>query len=460
MPAGIITKQSNIDNEALSILGQDRHFIMPTIKLTLHTKDDNIEIDLVSNIRISRNYNTNLTDVIHLEFLITAGTFNKRIYPNRDNIEVSISFNYADEALRILTYKFLLTTKKLTPHNSHDNKLDEADEDTQDLFTVRGQCVDKLTLNLKNKYISGIYHNHDLEYFIRSLFNYELSKLGVTYKVNIYSIDNKKVYKNILIKPFTKLIKIPYTLHNDMFGVYNTGINVYFTKIRYGGEYKTYSAPANKDKAEFLFGTGENYDVDIFPLADHTRYDKETKRTKLLLVSPSVKDMGTNENDFYYKDGVYKLVVSDVKFSDDTDKKRYNTGTTLAIVDGDMLKDTNTYNITNDKILYPDATTNSLESVDDKPATYDSIVDLDKDYNLYRYRTTISQHEHILGLVKFGNINPDFIYPGMPFKYIFEKDDKVIETTGIVQSVEYYYDIANKTIVTALACMFKRIKEK
>ena len=454
----IIKKQSSIDNVAFDVFSQNRPFIMPDISLTLHTKDEDYPIDLVTDVRVSRNFAVNITDVIFLEFMITAGTFQEKIFPNREELEVTINFNYDNKAIRRLNYKLILITKNPEVNNSHGNKLDEGDQDAQDLYTIKAQCVDKLTLNLKNQYISGIYHGYDLKYFMRSLINYEISKQGVTHKIIVYDLDNTKTYKNIVVKPFTKLIKLPYILHNDMYGLYNNGVNIYFTKIRYGGEYKTYSAPPNKKNPEYLFGTGDNYDIEIFPLYDTGRYDNDTKRHKLLVVSPSVKEMGINENDFYYKDGIFKLTISDVTFKTDEEKRQYDVGTTLAITDSDDILVSDGYNIKDDKIEYPDGGHNRLETLPNKPATFDTILDMDNDYNIYKYRSILNKNEVILGIMKTGSLNPDFIFPGMSFKYIFDKDNVVKETTGIIQSVEYYYDIANKTTVVAIAALFKRIK--
>jgi len=454
----IIKKQSSLDNEVVSVFEDKRLFVMPKIKVSIHTDEDDLEADLVNNIRISRNFNVNLTDIIYAEFMIPSGTFQKRLYPKRENLEISLIFNYDNKAMRVLRYKFILITKLKDNDTSQSNKLDEGELDTQDLVTVKGQCVDKLTLNLKNKYVSGIYHNYDLKYFLKSLLGYELNSLNINYKINIYDLDNTNVYKNILIPPLTKLIKLPYFLQNDLFGLYNNNANIYFTKIRYGGEYKNMLPPPT-DEPEFLFGTGEDYDIEIFPIHDYNRFDAESKRHKLLFISPSIKELGINEYDFYYRDGVYKIIAHDVSFKTETEDKKYDMGTTIADTEPDLFRDTATYDITNDQIFFQDQKTNKLETLSDKPATYDSVLDVSNDYNVYKYRSLINRGEGIIGIVKIGSINPDFIYPGMPFKYIFSKDGLNKETTGIVQSVEYFYDIANKTIMGAIIGMFKKIKE-
>jgi len=456
----VIKEQSSIDNVAFDAFHQKRPFVMPDIDLTIHTKDDDIDIPLVSDVRISRNFAKNITDVIFLEFIIPAGMFQARLYPNRENLEVTLNFNYNNKAIRRLNYKLIILTRNPEVNNSSSNTLNEAEQDTQEVHTIKAQCVDKLTLNLKNQYISGIYHNYDLTYLMRSLITYEIQAQGVTSKIMVYDLDNKEKIKNIFIKPFTKLIKLPYILHNESYGLYNNNVNMYFTKIRYGGEYKVYPAPANKEDPEWLFGTGENYDIEIYPLYDAARYDKEVKRPKLLIVSPSVKASGTNENDFFYQDGIFKLVISDVTFKDDEERNQYNTGATISLVKSKDIMNSDAYDIKDTNILYPDLDHNSLETLDDKPGTFDSVIDTDNDFNIFKYRSSINRNNYIMGVMKSGSFNPDFIYPGMPFKYIFEKDDVIVDTTGIIQSLEYYYDIANKTIVVNIIGLFKKIKEK
>jgi len=456
----VIKKQSSIDNVALDAFHQKRHFIMPDISLIVHTKDDDLEISLVSDVRISRNFATNITDVIFIEFMITAGTFQNKIYPNREDLEATLNFNYDNKAIRRLKYKLIILTKNPEVNNSSTNMLDEADQDAQELYTIKAQCVDKLTLDLKNQYISGAYHDYDLKYFMRALINYEIQTQSVIHKIMVYELDNKEVYKNIFIKPFTKLIKLPYMLHNDLYGLYNNNVNIYFTKIRYGGEYKTYTSAPNKEDPEWLFGTGENYDIEIFPLHDASRYDKEVKRPKLLIVSPSVRGMATNESDFFYQDGIFKLVISDVTFKDEEEKSQYNKGSMILVTKSTNAMKSDGYEIKDGEITYPDVNHNSLETLDNKPNTFDSVVDTDNDYNVFKYRSSINRNDYIIGIMKSGSFNPDFIYPGMPFKYIFEKDNIVNETTGTIQSLEYYYDISNKTTVVNIIGLFKKIKEK
>jgi hypothetical protein len=169
--------------------------------------------------------------------------------------------------------------------------------------------------------------------------------------------------------------------------------------------------------------------------------------------------MGYNETDFFYQDGIFKLVINDVTFDDGDEKRQYNTGTTIAVTDSEDILKSPAYDIKNDEILYSDLAFNRLETINDKPHTFDTIIDTDNDFNIHKYRTAINRNDFILGVMKSGSFNPDFIYPGMPFKYIFEKDDIIKETTGIVQSLEYYYDIPNNTIVVSIIGLFKKIKE-
>jgi len=114
----IIKPQQNIDNEAMSTFDQKRYFIMPKIKMFIHTKDDDLEIPFVTNIRISRNFNTNITDVIFIEFLTGLGMLTERIYKNRENLEVSIIFDYDKKAMRSLRYKFIVISDNPNRHSS------------------------------------------------------------------------------------------------------------------------------------------------------------------------------------------------------------------------------------------------------------------------------------------------------------------------------------------------------
>ena len=429
---------SALNKEVEEILGKSKHFILPDCDFIIHTKDKDIVIPYFLTIEVERNYTENISDVLYVEFLIGAGTAIKTIFENRDALEATIKLKFSNKKIVKRRYKLILITK---PEEVHDSKIAKAKEDTlnsQDLAKIKAQCVDELVLQLKNEYISGVFHNYDLKTLLKGIMGKRLKELSVDAHINIYEPDNKKIYENILIRPFTKFIKLPYILQNGDYGIYNYGANVYFSNI----------TETNKIK----------YDVDIYPVYDYTRYKKETKRPKLLLINPENFLRSKNEFNFYYKDGVYKGIVNNLEFKLDSEDKRYTIGNGIIVEYSNNTINQDLSTVTDDKIIFSNDLTYDITKIDDT-RSFSHFVETDGDDNIFKYYSLLNRLQVIIASVVLPKVNPEVIYPGMPVVYYFINSGKIYSTTGTVQGIKYFYDFINKTSVVTLILALKRIKK-
>lgn len=450
-----------VKGEALNAVAQKREFIFPKILATIHTKDADYDLTHVTNFRISRHFTDNITDVFHIEFLSTLGFIKDTLFTNKDNLEISIVLNYDNVAIKEYIFKLIITSKFPSLNSGKAASTGGDKLDTQSLVTVKGQCIDPLVLKLKNVFVSGIYHKYKLGYFIRSLLNYEFSKMEVAgrlldYKINVYEPDNQAEYYNILIKPYSKLINVPYMLHHDMFGLYLYGFNLYFSMVNYGCECLVYTGRGT-DTPEQLYGNSFKYNIDVFPTHDYTRYDKELDRAKLNIVVDS--KVGRNDNDFSYENGVYNLAVSKSEFKDVSDKVLYNMGNTLAnAYPEEMIKYEN-YEISDDMIKANSEKFGDLVNSDIEPDAYQAVFVNNNTTNRFKLLSELNKNNIVLATIKIGKINPDFIYPGMPVRYVFNKKGDFGFMYGTVQAVDWYYDVPNKTTVVVIILALQKINK-
>jgi len=434
-----LTSQA-LGKEVKEIIGKSKHFIMPDYEFIIHTKEKDITIPHLLNIEVERNYSENVSDIIYVEFLIGLGFATKTLFENRDALEATIKLKYSNKKIFKRRFKLILITKLEDIYDSKVSKASENTLDKQDFATIRAQCVDDMVLILKNKYISGIFHNCDLKTLIKGIIAKQFKELNVDANVNIYDLDNKTKYENIIIDPFTKFVKLPYILQNTHYGLYKYGVNIYFTNL----------SETNKIK----------YDVDIFPVFDYTRYKKESKRSKLLLISPEDSNLSKNDFNFYYKNGIYKTLVNNLEFKIEGEDRRYKIGNGMIMEYSHNTINRDLVTVTNDKVTFDETSAYDIVKVD-KTRSISNLIETNGDDNIYKYDSVLNRLQGIIGSVMLPKVNPEVIYPGMPLKYIFINDGKLHFTTGIVQGVHFTYDFINQTSVATLVAIFKRItKEK
>lgn len=451
-------KLSLLDKEAMDIMKEAKPFTIPSITAILHTEDRDVNITHFINLRVESNFNSNITDLIYVEFTIGLGMFKELIFDNKDKLEMTLllendyiknakttSNGYKSKFNKNNRYKFILINSFKDSDKSSQDAFNPSELDKQEIVVIKGQLIDPLLIALKNIYISGCYHDIDLNTLVKSIFNRELSKVKVlgrplSYRLNVVDFDNPEKYRNIKIDPFTKLIKLPYNLQNESYGLYNNGIGLYFTNMRETVKFK--------------------YDINIYSLFDFNLFNTLNKRSKLIFYNPRIEALGVNEYNFLYKHGIYKTIVTDIEFKEDLEKDRFKNGTGLIESFSTNSTNTDMFEITNDNISYFDNAAYSIINYNDEIVDYSSFNNTNLDANTYRHQTSINKNRGRIGVMKFPKINPENIYPYMPFKYVFLKDGKVMETTGTIQQVSYFYDYINKTSVVVVIGLFNMLNKK
>jgi len=425
-----------LDNEVNDLLTKSKEFIMPEPTLIIHTEDGDVTIVHFNSIDVERNYTTNLSDIIYVNFNAGLGFASKVLYKHRDKLEATVKLKFSNKKIQQRRFKFVLMTKFEDIHDSSMSKISQEDLDTQDYIEIKAQCIDTKLLKFKNEYVEGIFHDMDLRKVMKNIFSKKMREAGTDSYINVYVPKNVKSYENIFIEPFTKFVRLPFIFQNDKYGLYDHGAGIYFSNISEASESK--------------------YDVDIFPIFDYERFDAEAKRPKLIIINPTKSHMSKHEIDFYYKDGIYKSLVSNVKFQHDSEDKRYDTGNGFIIEDSGNTINQSLLDIKDDIVKYANDQSFSITKLDET-RSYNNLVETGGDDNLYKYNSTLNRLQGVIGSVMLPKVNPEIIYPGMPFKYMFNKDGKVASTTGVVQGLQYSYDFINKTTVVMLVCIFKRL---
>lgn len=438
----MLRKNTLIDEEVVSIVKNSKPFVQPKITAILHNENINKAINLLQSYRVESNFNKNLSDIIFIDFVIPIGEFISDIYNFRDSLEITIELKYEKKKFKN-RYKVAVMSKLPSEYNSQVANIDTDDLDKQDVFNCTLQCIDPLTLSLKNTVISGIYHNVTMTKLLKGILSQALNKINIIgkkleYNLNIYNLDNEKVYQNIIIEPFTKIIKLPHELQHKNYGLYNGDVGIYFSRLE-------------------TTTTSSTYDIYIYPLFNYERYDKELTLPRLLIVNPNVNMIEQNEYNTYYDINTYKLMVSSIEFKDYTENARYNEGNGIIKVNEDVITDKSLVNVEEDKVEFSNRETYIYDN-DNQILDYSKFIHINQEENKYLYYSNINKNKSIIGIIKLPNTNSETFIPGMAIRYLFMEKDKVVSTNGILQAVNRTYDDIKKVSITVLIINFKRIQ--
>ena len=463
-------KRTSLDDEVVKvILKNKRYFVFPKIKSFVHTPEDDIEIPMIDFIHIYRDFDKNVTDEIYIDFHMPAGTYLTELLPNKDQLEITLIFKYEDSKPIKKRFKFIILDINHTELlDTLTAKFDPHEKDFSELRLVKGQCVDAFFMQAKNATTSGAFHNVNQIDLAKALINDAFKDIKVNgekikFKINAEKPTNNKKYKNLIIKPFTKVLNIPKELHENGYGTYDSEIGIYFTNIYYGKDKKPdepKKKPKPNSKPEHNYNSEQNnYNFHIYAKHDFSKIDKNDKGSgggNLILLNGNMEGLRNDENDFFYEDGAYKLVIDKPEFKDLQAEQMYNQLTSIAKQNVNNLMDQKNFNITDNKISHDASKVNSVTIGHENIYSYNKVHNTNLDNNHSRYTSQSNRNKGILGIFTVVKKNLDFIHPAMATKYIFNDKGKTKDLKGVVQYVDYYYDNRKGAIIGAIGVMFDK----
>lgn len=222
----------------LNSKAKDVHFIWTGV---IHTPDDNIDIMKITTIDINKNFETNIGDEIMLECTMQLGTYIKRIYPFKGNLEITLTASPSNEisaeqtqsSSRVTRYKALLAVQgMLSGQGTEYDNYTELDLNTLKLLTVNFQLIDRTVEKLRQVTVGGIFREATTEDVARAILSEESKNIKVEGKPAVDKIDIVDTAINIIrtqvvIPQGTKLLYVPTYLQKNCGGIYSTGLGSY-----------------------------------------------------------------------------------------------------------------------------------------------------------------------------------------------------------------------------------------
>lgn len=391
------------------------------IKGTLHTPKEDIGVWDLNPIEIFRNFLEDIGETKKVKFKIGLGTYVKRVYPFKENLEFTIhktplgrtgSARQSNQDILVTRYKAIFNPTNNPKVSMSDlDLIPDTDLNQIDLPEIQLELVDRGAELFRIKTTSGIFIKKTMTDYVQSTIATELSKITVDGRtildaLEISPLDNTETIPHILVKNGTRIQHLIDYLQNEI-GMYNRGAASFYLPY--------------KGKRTFF----------IYPTHDTDRFDGKDRKAIFYMV-PQDKLPMLDHN--YWEDGnILKIAVTAQKLYSDTAQLNYmNQGAGFRAADSDafMKKPIEPRN----GVPYGNRGRLNHEIV--KETRVDGL-----DFAPYHGKSTsnpFAMRSNVNRLsmgqidLTWENGDEDLLYPGMPCKCVYMAGDKAVSVKGTI----------------------------
>lgn len=398
----------------------------PNFNILVHTIKDDITAFAVESIEKVRDFSNNVSDFIIATFTVYGEDF-KKIFNNRDNLEVSIEYNDAKGELISSRYKLLLLNHD---RDTDTDPISRHDFESQSMYKIEGQCILLQYEGLRTAMVEAVYKTANAEDIIRNAFTEAMKDIKVggipqELQIDITKPDNDTKFGHVIVPTGTGVLDFPSYLQNTTYGVYNGNIGTYVTLVK------------NKPT---LF---------VYPLYNEELYDKVTE--KIMIFLPDNARYNYAENSYLIDGELIKILAT-------SDAKTYDTGDNDLSSAGDTLVSSNPYtvmdrnaSVTDDKVNFAASNQVAGAKIKDKRDGVDKQIYVGNDSNLYAARADMIKANQAMYSLKWNNSNIDLLKPGMPVcLFMYDKKKGLLELKGTLQSAYEMYSNRNKSATSII----------
>ncbi len=378
----------------------------------------------VVSITIVRDFRQAYGDEITLEVMLPSGEFVYDIYPHRQDLKVVLSREVADRQGELgLSPDIDSQQLRATLIDDHSLTVEgllnsvHSKDTLVDIMTVRFQLLDLALERVRLHSVGGLFRDATpaqvLEYILTSVSTgLDLDETNVIRGVEMVESPNSDAHRQIIIPHGTRFPELPRFLHERVGGIYPTGMGVYLFKNHWY----------------------------VYPLFDLTRFDQSIK-TLTLINLPKNQLPGVERTYRKTPHQVIALITGDVKHLDNSEAQLLNLGNGVRYVDARRVVDGFADTAGGDNKALISRTENNNEFVTDKRNSGLNNLQTSS------ARTTSNKFAELSKLAQragseiqcvWENSDMGEIYPGMPVKYMYVKDDQIHELKGVVLAAQHY----------------------
>lgn len=390
----------------------------------VHINDDEILEPLkILAVTSMRDYVNSFADEVTVRLMFLKGKYARRIYPNRDNLQITLTKTkigefssevYGDEdAVSSERFRAYLINPGPSPTEAQGREsLSEETLDASGVLEIDFQLINKNVEQLRITQTGGVFINTKLDDLLSTLITTGSEKVkiddgDIIDSVNILPISNKETKQQVVIPHGTLLVEVPGYLQSKI-GIYNSGLGSY---IQNGCWYIYY-----------LWNT-KNFE---------TRQDTVTFIILPPNKYPNIERTYKEEND-----SKVLLVTGQTAFADDNSARTANEGNGLRFADADKLM-ADTVKVSGNKAIISRGKLNTeivvgkRDVITNSPSTNIKITS-----NTFSAYSALNSRMGGLFVCVWQSSDPSFLTPGMAVKILYDDTGELKEYWGILIGCEY-----------------------
>jgi hypothetical protein len=389
----------------------------------IHNTKFNLDVIKIVNFDLIRDYQNNIGDHAHIEFLLGRGDFIKYFFPFKENCYVTITqtprtfTNKAFPGGPVIKTKYKLVylekDNEALSSIEKDERFDQQALNMTGTVHVKCQCLDLSLEALRILYTGGTFSNTTYE----KIMYHTVGSNSMQVKVNgqpaigaidITAPDNSVIQPMTVIPDGTPIINIPTYLQEKRKGVYNAGIGMYLQRY-------------NQNNTWF-----------IYPLYNTTIYAKKKNKAILYVVPP--QHFPDAEKTFKIEHSTIKIVcIGEKHYVSDGHSKIMDKGNAFRMSSASayLLKPVVLHKAgpigARSRLNYEVGNAAMANGLNYGPVPEDEISD-----NPFVQYSAINRTYTDFITVMWVNSDPDLLYPGMPAKFIYLSGNTLKTITGII----------------------------
>lgn len=397
--------------------------ILYDYKGRISTQSEDIPVWDMNAIEYYRDYLNDIGEAVRVTFKVGLGDYVKRIYPYRNNMEFTIkktpleeggSSRAKDQEAQSMRYKVIFNTAKNPEVTASEiETYDYNSLNAADMVELNLELVDRSLEPLRIKTTGGVFQNVTLENVIRTVLGSESAKVLVDGKpacssVELVKPDNSEIVPHVVLPHGKiKIANVPTFLQINVGGVYNRGLGTYFQYYK-------------KKKSWF-----------VYPTYDTIRFNQGGPKAIFYAV-PQERLPQLDKS--YWEDGdLLKIIVTAQRmYKDSAEINLMNSGSGYRMPDARSfmkkpVKITSSGPMASRGELNHEVAFKEREDglnfapVADSPGS-----------NPFLQRSMVAANTLARVDLVWENGDPDLIFPGMPCKYTYLSDGKVLSLTGTI----------------------------
>lgn len=411
--------------EILEVMGTGPKKVHYYWDCEIHTPTEDLSVMRVVSVDIIRDYSENYSDVIMLEVMIPAGTFDFRVYPAKHQLEVTLFKTPVREVGDVEDQDLYREMQRYTAtlvdqgsgviENNSPTQENEQAANLSDTKTVAFQLMDVAIGQLRFKEVGGIYRHNTPGDVARTILGAASRTVKVPREnrpkgVDIWPPDNTTPRSHVIVPHDTKLPMLAGFLQREC-GIYTAGIGFYYQR-------------------------GIWYIFPEFGIKD--RWKKAPRKLTILNV-PQHKLPGI-ERTYRVDDGnITVLSTGEVKLLDDSEQLQLNRGNGVRFTDASQFVDGFVETGGNKAIARRGQINNEFIGLGRQDKTKNApMSDRRITANPFVEYSELARRNCSHLQMTWENSEETLIYPGMPVRVLYLEGTRVRRLEGVVAGAHHF----------------------